>query len=140
MIIATEADMLAYGATLGAALGAGDWIAIEGPLGAGKTVLCKGILRGLGFTGEVTSPSYAIINRYDPPEVDIPVAHVDLYRLENSDELAELGVSDGRGDCITLLEWANRFPATSWHPTHHISIQPNDNGTRTMKVTTAHDS
>ncbi len=140
MIIATEADMLAFGSILAVSLKAGDWLAIEGPLGAGKTVLCKGIISGLGYRGEVTSPSYAIINRYDQPDVAVPVAHIDLYRLENRDELDELGVNDGRADCITLLEWANRFPTKHWHPTHQISIEPNDDGTRTMKVITAHDS
>jgi tRNA threonylcarbamoyladenosine biosynthesis protein TsaE len=140
MMIATQADMLAYGSALSATLRPGDWLAIEGPLGAGKTVLSKGILLGLGFEGEVPSPSYAIINRYDPPEVSVPVAHIDLYRLQHIEELDELGVADGRADCITIVEWANRFPAAQWNPTHHISILPNEDGTRVMKVSTAHDS
>jgi len=56
MIVKNEAEMLAFGRDLAGELKAGDWLAIDGPLGAGKTVLCRGILQGLGFTGEVTSP------------------------------------------------------------------------------------
>jgi tRNA threonylcarbamoyladenosine biosynthesis protein TsaE len=132
--------MLAFGQALGSRLVSGDWVAIHGPLGAGKTVLCKGVLRGLGFTGEVTSPSYAIVNRYDPPDVQIGVSHVDLYRLESIDELEELGLSDGAADCITLVEWANRFPTAHENPSHIIDIKPLENGEREMKVTRAHDS
>jgi tRNA threonylcarbamoyladenosine biosynthesis protein TsaE len=140
MIIETETDMLLYGHALGKTLKTGNFVTMEGPLGAGKTVLCKGILCGLGFAGEVTSPSYSIINRYDPPNVAITVSHIDLYRLENIAELDELGIDDERTDCITLIEWSNRFPAIEWRPTHHIIIQPFDNGTREMKVITTHDS
>ena len=69
MIIATDADMRAFGQKLAQELERSDWVAINGPLGAGKTVLCAGILAGLGFEGEVASPSYAIVHSYDPPEV-----------------------------------------------------------------------
>jgi tRNA threonylcarbamoyladenosine biosynthesis protein TsaE len=140
MIITTEEDMRRFGEALAKKLRPSDFVAIDGPLGAGKTVLCKGILHGLGFGGEVTSPSYAIINRYDPPDVTIAVSHIDLYRLENIAELDELGIRDDRTHCITLVEWANRFPSVQWQPTHHITIQPIDNGTREMKVFTTHDS
>ena len=79
MIIVTDADMRAFGEMLAQDLKQSDWVAINGPLGAGKTVLCAGILAGLGFAGEVASPSYAIVHSYEPPDVSIAVAHVDLY-------------------------------------------------------------
>ena len=132
MIIATDADMRAFGQKLAQELERSDWVAINGPLGAGKTVLCAGILAGLGF--EVASPSYAIVHSYDPPEVSIAVAHVDLYRLDNADELDELGLADERTDRITLVEWAERFGPAYVVPSHTIDILPHADGTRTLTL------
>ena len=98
MIIATDLDMREYGRALAKTLSPSDWVAINGPLGAGKTVLCAGILAGLGFEGEVASPSYAIVHSYEPPEVLVAVAHVDLYRLDNIEDLDELGLIAERSD------------------------------------------
>jgi tRNA threonylcarbamoyladenosine biosynthesis protein TsaE len=136
MIIADENAMLAFGEQLAAALKIGNWVAIDGPLGAGKTVLCKGILRGLGFEGEVASPSYAIVHLYDPPETNIAVAHADLYRLNNVDELDELGLAEERNDRITLIEWAERAGASYARPSHHIQIAPQPNGSRILNLKT----
>lgn len=136
MIIASEADMHAYGMQLAETLHAGDWVAIHGPLGAGKTVLSAGILKGLGFVGEVASPSYAIVHSYDPPEVSIAVAHVDLYRLDDVGDLDELGLVEERGERITLVEWAERYGANYVTPSHVVTIEPQSDGTRvlTMKM------
>jgi tRNA threonylcarbamoyladenosine biosynthesis protein TsaE len=108
MIIHNEKQMFQYGLYLGLQLKAGDLLAIDGPLGAGKTVLCRGILNAMGYEGEVASPSYAIVHNYDPPLVHIPIMHADLYRINSPDELDELGLLDDRADCITLIEWAER--------------------------------
>jgi tRNA threonylcarbamoyladenosine biosynthesis protein TsaE len=134
MIIATDADMRAFGQKLAQELQRSDWVAINGPLGAGKTVLCAGILAGLGFEGEVASPSYAIVHSYESPEVSIAVAHVDLYRLENADELDELGLADERTDRITLVEWAERFGPAYVVPSHTIDIWPQADGTRILTL------
>lgn len=134
MIIATDADMRTFGEKLAQDLKQSDWIAINGPLGAGKTVLCAGILAGLGFAGEVASPSYAIVHSYEPPDVSIAVAHVDLYRLDNVDELDELGLADERGDRITLVEWAERFGPTYVVPSHIIDIRPQADGSRILTL------
>ncbi len=141
MIIATEDEMRTFGERLAAQLQVGDWVAIDGPLGAGKTVLCAGILHGLGFTGEVASPSYAIVHSYDPPEVSIAVAHADLYRLNDIGELEELGLAEERFGRITLVEWAERSGPGYTKPSHHISINPKNDGTREiiMKMDT-HDA
>jgi tRNA threonylcarbamoyladenosine biosynthesis protein TsaE len=132
MIITTEVEMRAFGERLAARLQVGDWVAIDGPLGAGKTVLCAGILHGLGFTGEVSSPSYAIVHSYDPPEVSIAVAHADLYRLNNVGELEELGLAEERSGRITLAEWAERAGPGYAMPSHHISINSNNDGSREL--------
>lgn len=134
MIIASEDEMRSYGEALGADLKLGDWVAINGPLGAGKTVLCSGILRGLGFLGEVASPSYAIVHQYDPPEVSIAVAHADLYRLKDVTELEELGLAEERDYRITLVEWADRAGSDYAIPSHYLAIEPQPDGSRLIET------
>lgn len=130
----SEDEMRAFGHQLAKQLHDGDWVSINGPLGAGKTVLCSGILQGLGFSGEVASPSYAIVHQYDPPEVSIAVAHADLYRLEDVAELEELGLAEERSGRITLVEWAERAGVDYTLPTISISIEPQADGTREVKM------
>jgi tRNA threonylcarbamoyladenosine biosynthesis protein TsaE len=136
MIIADEKAMLAFGEHLGKSLAMGDWVALDGPLGAGKTVLCKGILRSLGFIGEVASPSYAIVHHYDPPETDVAVAHADLYRLNDVAELDEIGLDEERDRRITLVEWAERGGASYTRPSHQITIDPQPDGSRILTIKT----
>src|SRR6478672_714740 len=71
----------AFGARVSPLLRRHDVIALHGDLGAGKTTLVRGILRGLGFEGEVTSPTFPIVQPYE--ELAFPVWHVDLYRIED---------------------------------------------------------
>ena len=133
--------MRAYGEQLALGLKPSDWVSIDGPLGAGKTVLCKGILRGLGFDGEVASPSYAIVHQYYPPETNTTVAHADLYRLNNVGELDELGLADERDIQITLVEWAERAGPNYMRPSHHILIEPQPDGSRILTLNTdKHDN
>jgi tRNA threonylcarbamoyladenosine biosynthesis protein TsaE len=134
ILIATEGEMLAFGHELAGTLKPGDWLAIDGTLGAGKTVLCKAILQGLGFEGEVSSPSYALVHQYDPPDVAIPVMHADLYRLENPLDLEELGLNDHSDDCITLVEWAKRGGTDFGNPTYWIEITPIEDGRRQIEM------
>jgi tRNA threonylcarbamoyladenosine biosynthesis protein TsaE len=136
MIIRSESEMLAFGASLAAELKTGDWLAIDAPLGAGKTVLCAGILKGLGFIGEVASPSYAIVIQYAPPEVRMAVQHADLYRLKSVDEIEELGLLDASCDCITLVEWAKNGGTVLAHATHRIEIDTLQDGSRIINMIT----
>lgn len=136
MIVHTEDDMRAFGGQLAKRLKAGDWVAIDGPLGAGKTVFCAGILRGLGFVGEVASPSYAIVHQYEPPELSIAVAHADLYRLNDVSELEELGLAEEREGRITLVEWAERGGANYMAPSYRIVIEPLADGSRKLDMKT----
>lgn len=128
--------MRAFGEQLANRLQTADWVAIDGPLGAGKTVLCAGILKGLGFAGEVASPSYAIVHLYDPPELSIAVAHADLYRLNDVAELEELGLAEEREGRITLVEWADRAGANYMVPSYRIVIEPLADGTRKLEMKT----
>ena len=103
------ADVEHFGARLAAVLRAGDVILLEGDLGAGKTTLARGLLRGLGLAGEAPSPTFAILQGYEPPEVTLPVGHVDLYRLDDAQELEELGLDDWLADGALVIEWPDRL-------------------------------
>jgi len=136
MIIATDQEMRAFGQKFAQELHISDWVAINGPLGAGKTVLCAGILSGLGYADEVASPSYAIIHSYEPPDVAVAVAHVDLYRLDDVAELDELGLLDERDERITLVEWAERCGPLYVRPSHIIDVLPQADGSRILNLKT----
>ena len=102
----------ALGEKLGKTLKQGDVIALVGDLGTGKTCLTQGIARGVGIALDeiVNSPSYILINEYNGA---MPIYHIDLYRLENSEEIAELGLSEYiEGDGICIIEWAERIADT----------------------------
>ena len=129
--IADPDAMLDFGRALSAKLRAGDIVAIDGLLGAGKTVLCRGILLGFGHLGDVTSPTYTIVHRYDPPEVSIAVAHIDLYRIESADEIEELGMFDS--NAVLLVEWAERYPRLSEMAQIRILIEIDDQGGRRLQ-------
>lgn len=99
----------ALGEKIGKTLKQGDVIALIGDLGTGKTCLTQGIARGAGIAPDeiVSSPSYILINEYNGK---VPIYHIDLYRLENSKEIAELGLSEYvDGDGICIIEWAERM-------------------------------
>ncbi|WP_374528796.1 tRNA (adenosine(37)-N6)-threonylcarbamoyltransferase complex ATPase subunit type 1 TsaE [Novosphingobium sp.] len=100
-LAATEA----FGARIAAVLRPGDVVALSGGLGAGKTTLARAIIAGLGHAGEVPSPSFAIIETYDPPGVRLPLVHADFYRLERPEEADELGLDDYREGAALLAEW-----------------------------------
>lgn len=101
----------AFGAALAALLKADDVVALFGPLGAGKTTLARGLLRGLGHRGDVASPTFPIVQVYAPPDTRIPVWHVDLYRIEHPSELAEIGLDEARGEAALVIEWPDRLPS-----------------------------
>ncbi|MGZ8998084.1 MAG: tRNA (adenosine(37)-N6)-threonylcarbamoyltransferase complex ATPase subunit type 1 TsaE [Allosphingosinicella sp.] len=120
-----------FGAKLGEALRIGDVVALFGPLGAGKTTLARGILRGLCYTGEVASPTFPIVLPYDPPDTSIPVWHVDLYRIEDPSELDELGLDEARADCALLIEWPERL-RDLWQDSLRLTLAPRPDGSRAL--------
>lgn len=95
----------ALGARIAARLRAGDVVALSGGLGAGKTTLARAIIAALGHEGEVPSPSFAIVETYDPPAVRLPLVHADFYRLERPSEVEELGLDEYREGAALLAEW-----------------------------------
>lgn len=97
--------MEALGARIAAALRPGDVVALSGELGAGKTTLARAIVRALGHEGEVPSPSFTIVETYDPPAVRLPLVHADFYRLARPQEAEELGLDDYRAGAALVAEW-----------------------------------
>lgn len=105
MHLPTEADTLALGASLAREIGPGDIIGLRGDLGTGKTTLVRGLLRALGYSEEVRSPTFTLVQEYD---TDPPVCHVDLYRLTNEKEVIDLGLRDYMSGHALLIEWIER--------------------------------
>jgi tRNA threonylcarbamoyladenosine biosynthesis protein TsaE len=103
-----------FGASLAALVQPGDVITLQGTLGAGKTSIARGLLAALGLAGEAPSPSFAIVQPYAPPEVRLPVLHVDLYRIDDADEIEELGLDEAERDSLLLVEWPERAGADYW--------------------------
>ena len=98
-----EDETLNFGQKLGELVEPGQLILLSGDLGAGKTILTQGICKGLGVEEDVTSPTYNLINEY---EGDLTVYHMDLYRLENEEDLYDLGFEDYlESGGIIIIEW-----------------------------------
>lgn len=102
--------MEALGRRIGRHLRAGDVVSLEGPLGAGKTTLTRGIAAGLGVTGTVASPTFVIARRHRGDRLEL--VHCDAYRVADGDELADV-VGD-LDEVVTVVEWGERVvPAVS---------------------------
>jgi tRNA threonylcarbamoyladenosine biosynthesis protein TsaE len=128
--LADAAASQAFGRALAAQVRPGDVVALSGQLGAGKTSIARGLLAALGLEGEAPSPSYAIVQPYDPPEVAFPVLHVDLYRIDDPDEAEELGLEDARGDSLLLVEWPERLPDAWWADALWLTLTIEADGSR----------
>lgn len=110
-LCSTPDETFELGAEIGRGLIGGDIVLLSGGLGAGKTLLTKGILDALGFdVDEVTSPSFSLVNLYKTPKFD--VYHIDLWRLDaTSDPANAVGLEDvlDEPSSVTIIEWADRL-------------------------------
>lgn len=99
----------------------GTVICLDGDLGAGKTLFVQNLAASLGVQGEVTSPTFNLMNLYEDGR--LPLVHFDLYRLEQEYELDEIGFYDyvENPDGLVLIEWAEKFPECL--PEDHIALQ-----------------
>lgn len=99
------------GETLAKRLKAGDILCLYGQLGSGKTTFVQGLARGLGITTRLLSPTFIIVRRYDIPSSEKILYHVDLYRLQNRDEMDELGLDEIISDpnAYVVIEWAEKL-------------------------------
>lgn len=132
MILEDEEATDALGRWLASSLCAGDVVTLSGPLGVGKTALARSIIRSLGHQGEVPSPSFAIVQPYE--DLDPPVWHVDLYRIEEEGELDELGL-DSLGGCALLVEWPERASDGTWPQALQLSLDFAEKGSRRLTAT-----
>ena len=121
------------GRSFAARLRAGDVVALDGDLGAGKTQFIKGLAAGLGHDGEVTSPTFTLVHEYTGGK--LPLFHFDFYRLEDADEVLQLGLDDyldARG--VLAIEWAGKFPAVLPKSTHWLKFHAGDGDSRTIEI------
>ncbi len=119
MVVATDSGKLVItlanldatvrlAAALARLLRAGDVVALEGDLGAGKTAFARALIRELtGGEEEVPSPTFTLLQTYEAPDFDI--WHFDLYRLEKPEDAFELGIEDAMAEGVTLIEWPDRL-------------------------------
>jgi tRNA threonylcarbamoyladenosine biosynthesis protein TsaE len=108
----------ALGQRLGKKLRAGDVVLLSGELGAGKTVFTQGIAEGLGARGQVSSPSFVLMNEYQGRE---RLFHVDLYRIGEPEEAEYLGLEDYSEDGVLVVEWPERAP--EYLPADHLLVR-----------------
>ena len=129
-----EEETESLGEALARRLEAGSVVAYAGGLGAGKTAFTRGLARGLGCKNRVTSPTFTIVNEY---EGRLPLFHFDLYRLEDEEELFDIGWEDylARGG-VCAVEWSGRFPAALPEGTVTVTIsrRPEDGDWREITI------
>ena len=130
MILADAAATDAAGRALAPRLRVGDIVALSGDLGAGKTSFARGVLAGLGFAEEAPSPSFALVIPYAPPDVILPVWHVDLYRLDDPQEVEQLGLDDALIDSALIIEWPERMGARLWPEALRLHFEAFEGGRR----------
>jgi tRNA threonylcarbamoyladenosine biosynthesis protein TsaE len=124
---------MAAGERLAARLGAGDVVALTGGLGAGKTHLTKGIVRGLDGGDDVTSPTFSLVHEYTRGR--LPVFHFDLYRIDSERDAIAIGWDEyleAGGVCI--VEWADRFPALLPSHAQWWSLESEGGGRRLRRI------
>jgi tRNA threonylcarbamoyl adenosine modification protein YjeE len=114
-----ETEMLAI--TLASTVQAGDLITLRGDLGVGKSAFARAFIRALCADPllDVPSPTFTLVNLYDTPA--FPIYHADLYRLENTEDYAELGLEDGFDLGVTLIEWPEIIE--KWLPVSRLDVK-----------------
>ncbi len=139
-------ETLEIARAFGAALRPGDVVSLVGELGAGKTHFAKGVALGLGIEEAVTSPTFNILRLYDGSYEDeggerqpLQLAHWDLYRLENEEQLEDVdffGILES--GCASLVEWADKFPGILPEDATIVTIDVIDETTREITVERNH--
>lgn len=129
----SAADTFEIGRRLADCLKGGEVIAMEGDLGMGKTCLTSGIAAGLGYTGETSSPTFALVNEYIGGR--LPLYHFDMYRVEGWEDLYSTGFFDYlESGGVLAVEWSENIAAALPDNTLHIVISRVDDNTRVIKT------
>jgi tRNA threonylcarbamoyladenosine biosynthesis protein TsaE len=135
--LSTEDDTREFGRRLARVLRAGDLLVLDGPLGAGKTVLAQGIGAGLGVRGDVTSPTF-VISRVHPPDPQrggrLPLVHVDAYRLGGVADVDDLDLDASLEDSVTVVEWGSGRVEQLSDAYLRIRIERLDDDTRIVEL------
>lgn len=123
-------DTIEFGKSVARAVEKGAVISLVGDLGAGKTTFTKGVARGLGIMDNVTSPTFTILNEYVGEEKRL--YHFDFYRIEDPDELVELGFEDyfPSADGLTIVEWVEKAPSVLPKQYYQITFEKIDDDKR----------
>jgi tRNA threonylcarbamoyl adenosine modification protein YjeE len=108
LVTSTPAETESAGEQFGQGLTQGDLVLLEGDLGAGKTTFVRGVVRGVGSSAPVASPTFQLVRVYPGR---LQVAHVDLYRLQDGAELADLGLDELLDQGAVVVEWGDRLEA-----------------------------
>jgi tRNA threonylcarbamoyladenosine biosynthesis protein TsaE len=119
-----------FGRMLAPLLRPGDVVALYGDLGAGKTTLARGVLRGLGFDGDVASPTFPIVQPYE--DLAPPLWHVDLYRIEDPAEIAELALDEALEEGALVIEWPERLGGALWPEALRLTLARDGDGARAL--------
>lgn len=134
MIIKTNSteETEALGRKIGNALKKGDVVSLRGSLGAGKTVIAKGIARSLGIDEAIVSPTFTLVQEYDGRE---KLYHLDIYRLSGEDEFESMGGEEFLyPDGISLIEWSEKIDSMLPDGTIYIDITINDDLSRSVNI------
>ncbi len=132
IILKSQEETIEFGKKIGENLKSGAVVALDGDLAAGKTYLTKGIALGLGITEEVSSPTFTIISEY-PGKYRL--YHMDVYRLENSDDFLDIGGEDMLyGDGVCVIEWSKKIKDILPKNTIFIEITVNPDSSRSITV------
>jgi tRNA threonylcarbamoyl adenosine modification protein YjeE len=135
VVVSSSEAMHALAAALAPLLRPGDTIALEGGLGSGKTTFVHGLARALLGSDPVTSPTFTFWHRYPRADGSPGIEHLDLYRVENERELAELGLEEALGERgIAAVEWPDRAPALVGVPQWVVSIEGSGERPRTVSI------
>ena len=128
----SEQETFQIGRALGSRLGGGELVLLEGQLGIGKTVFARGIANGLGIPArDVCSPSYTLVQEYTGGRIDM--FHVDLYRIEQPDDICTLGLEDLMASgAVVVVEWGERLPEA--YGTDALTVRFQDIGEASRRI------
>lgn len=125
-------ETIELGEKIGKLLKKGDVIAMQGTLAAGKTTITKGIAKALEINDTITSPTFCLISEYYGK---MPLYHMDVYRLEGSDDFINLGTDDMiYGDGVSIIEWSEKIMDELPSKTILLRITPQDDGSRIIEI------
>ena len=133
LVTGSPEETEAAAARLARHVGRGDLLLLRGEMGAGKTTFVRGLARGMGVAGDVMSPTFHLVRVYGGP---VPLAHVDVYRLDAGADLEDLGLDELLDEGAVVVEWGDRLAAG---PARRVAIEVLDERRRRLRIEEAPD-